>query len=72
MPLTNREVPTRMRIVNRRASLDDVMKCYADGFKPDIWKYEYFCDAAKGQVVFELYIEETEEARDATGKTTAS
>ncbi|KKL27478.1 hypothetical protein LCGC14_2384760 [marine sediment metagenome] len=45
---------------------DDVMKRYAEGFKTDIWKYEYFCDIAKGQVIFELYIEETEEAKDAS------
>ena len=64
MPLADRVVPLRMRIIHQRVSLNDVMKCYSEGFKTDIWKYEYFCDAAKGQVIFELYIEETEEAKE--------
>ena len=65
MPLTDREVPIRMRIVHQRVSLGDVMRHYAEGFDVDIWKYDYYCDVAKGQVIFELYIEETEEVKGA-------
>lgn len=46
-----------MRVAHHRVSLDEVMHLYANALEPNIWKYEYFCDTAKGQVVFDLYIE---------------
>lgn len=56
-PLVKRRIAAKMRVAHHRVSLDEVMHLYANALEPNIWKYEYFCDTAKGQVVFDLYIE---------------
>lgn len=60
MPLTSRKLPTKIKRVFHKVSLDEIMKVYADNFTLDIWSMNYFCDVAKGQVIFELLVEETD------------
>lgn len=67
MPLISRDFPAAIKLVFYKVPLDEIMNAYANDFTPDIWKYEYFCDVAKGQVIFELLVEATEEVEDATG-----
>ena len=64
MPLTSRKLPTKIKRVFHKVSLDEIMTAYADDFTPDIWSMNYFCDVAKGKVVFELLVEETGRERD--------
>ena len=69
MPLTSRELPAKIERVFHKVPLDEIMTAYADNFTPDIWSMNYFCDVAKGQVIFELLVEETDGEKDSVDET---
>lgn len=58
MPLTDRDMNGEMRIVYHHVDLGTVIEYFVNGFDRDVWDYEWFCDTAKGKVIFRLFVEE--------------